>query len=122
MKSSQNLEERDNINFTPKTFRRALLQSFELEENLNFSVLEILQMLPHRKFNRGKRARCCSNPQTISMEREPVESQRLLDAEAEQIQQTRETGSTNKRSGKAPPKHSEAFDVRRFRIEALEPS
>ncbi|KAK9022252.1 hypothetical protein V6N11_002533 [Hibiscus sabdariffa] len=175
MKSSQNLEERDNINFTPKTFRRALLQSFELEENLNFSVLEILQvrrvglqveikhcsggqfrvfkesvcscrvfnmgrefheqsddaefenyhpgcmgglfnvldyhhwynvkkMLPHRKFNRGKRARCCSNPQTISMEREPVESQRLLDAEAEQIQQTRETGSTNKRSGKAPPK------------------
>ncbi|GMI92149.1 TON1 Recruiting Motif 32 [Hibiscus trionum] len=75
-----------------------------------FNVLDyhhwynVKKMLPHRKFNRGRRSRCCSNPQTISMEREPVESQRLLDAEAEQIQQTRKTGSTNKSSGKAPAK------------------
>ncbi|KAK8550891.1 hypothetical protein V6N12_039574 [Hibiscus sabdariffa] len=77
-----------------------------------FNVLDyhhwynVKKMLPHRKFNRGRRTRFagCSNPQPISMEREPVESQRLLDSEAEQIQQTRETGSTNKRSGKAPTK------------------
>ncbi|KAG4145417.1 hypothetical protein ERO13_D05G096000v2 [Gossypium hirsutum] len=65
------------------------------------------KILPQRKLNRGRQARCCANPQTISMEREPVESQRLLDGEAEQIQvqqQTRKTGSTNKRSSKAPTK------------------
>ncbi|GMI81783.1 TON1 Recruiting Motif 32 [Hibiscus trionum] len=75
-----------------------------------FNVLDfhnwynVKKMLPHKKFNRGRRGRCCANPQTISMEREPVESQRLLDAEAETIQvqhQPRKTGSTNKRSGKA---------------------
>ncbi|MBA0807287.1 hypothetical protein Gohar_023101 [Gossypium harknessii] len=65
------------------------------------------KILPQRKLNRGRQARCCANPQTISMEREPVESQRLLDGEAEQIQvqqQTRKTGSTNKRSSEAPTK------------------
>ncbi|KAE8666693.1 Fasciclin-like arabinogalactan family protein [Hibiscus syriacus] len=78
-----------------------------------FNVLDnhhwynVKKMLPHRKFNRGRRSRWCANPRTLSMEREPVESQRLLDAEAEQIQvqqQTRQTGSTNKRSGNAPTK------------------
>ncbi|KAL4281703.1 hypothetical protein GQ457_03G044500 [Hibiscus cannabinus] len=78
-----------------------------------FNVLDyhnwynVKKMLPRRKLNRARRARCCQNPQTISMEREPVESQRLLEAGAEQIQvqhQSRKTGSTNKRSGKAPTK------------------
>ncbi|KAK8536144.1 hypothetical protein V6N13_009522 [Hibiscus sabdariffa] len=62
-------------------------------------------MLPRRKLNRARRARCCQNPQTISMEREPVESQRLLEAGAEQIQvqhQSRKTGSTNKSTAKLP--------------------
>ncbi|XP_039009739.1 protein TRM32-like [Hibiscus syriacus] len=78
-----------------------------------FNVLDhrhwynVKKILPNRKFNRGRRSRWCANPQTLSMEREPVESQRLLDAEAEQIQvqqQTRKAGPTNKRSGNAPTK------------------
>ncbi|XP_039052187.1 protein TRM32-like [Hibiscus syriacus] len=77
----------------------------------NHHWYKVKKMLPHRKFNRGRRARCCSNPQTVSMEREHVEYQNLLDAEAEQIQvqhQTRKTGSTNKRSGKAPTRKEKA--------------
>ncbi|XP_022731225.1 protein TRM32-like [Durio zibethinus] len=78
-----------------------------------FNVLDnhhwynVKKMLPHRKYNRGRHTRCCANPQTISMEREPVGTQGLLDGEAGHIQvqqQTRKTGSTNKSSGKASTK------------------
>ncbi|XWS28838.1 hypothetical protein CRYUN_Cryun25bG0106000 [Craigia yunnanensis] len=74
-----------------------------------FNVLDyhhwynVKKILPHRKYNRGRHARCCANPQTISMEREPGEIQGLLDADEGHIQvhqQTRKTGSTNRNSGK----------------------
>ncbi|XVE79582.1 hypothetical protein DITRI_Ditri14bG0070200 [Diplodiscus trichospermus] len=75
-----------------------------------FNVLDyhhwynVKRMFPNRKSNRGRHARCCVNPQTISMEREPRETQGLLDVEEGHIQvrqQTRKTGLTNKSSGKA---------------------
>ncbi|XP_022755763.1 protein TRM32-like [Durio zibethinus] len=68
----------------------------------------VKKMFPHRKYSRGRRARYCANPKTISMERESVETQGLLDVEADRVhvqQQTRKTSSTNNSgSGKASTK------------------
>ncbi|XVF20056.1 hypothetical protein REPUB_Repub11eG0165300 [Reevesia pubescens] len=79
-----------------------------------FNVLDyhhwynVKKMFPHGKYNRGRHViSCCANPQTISMEQEPVETQELLDGEEGHIQvqqQTRKTGSSNKSSGKASRK------------------
>ncbi|EOY33711.1 hypothetical protein SCA6_010387 [Theobroma cacao] len=75
-----------------------------------FNVLDyhhwynVKKMFLHRKYNRGRHVKFCANPQTISMEREPGETQGLLGGEAGQIQvqqQTRNTFSTNKNSSKA---------------------
>ncbi|OMO67772.1 hypothetical protein CCACVL1_20333 [Corchorus capsularis] len=64
----------------------------------------VKKMLPHRKYNRRARhARCCANPQTLSMEREPGESQGLLHGEAGQIQVEQQS---RKSSGKAYTKGS----------------
>ncbi|XVF68762.1 hypothetical protein PTKIN_Ptkin11bG0027300 [Pterospermum kingtungense] len=67
----------------------------------------VKKMFPNRKYIKGRQARCCANPQTISLEREPGETQGLLDSEEgqTQVQQiTRKTGSTNKSYGKASTK------------------
>ncbi|KAK6271983.1 PREDICTED: protein TRM32 [Theobroma cacao] len=75
-----------------------------------FNVLDyhhwnnVKKMFAHRKCIRGRNARCCANPKTMSMEREAGGTQRFLDGEAGHIQvqqRTRKTGSTNKSSGKA---------------------
>ncbi|GLU02356.1 hypothetical protein SLE2022_196100 [Rubroshorea leprosula] len=64
----------------------------------------VKKMLPYRRYQKGRRAGCCANPKTISLEHDPgEEDMRPLDAESDifQVEQKIESSKINKNSRKS---------------------